>query len=189
MKFLRSAVLALVLCSAAPPAFAMAVNFSFEGTVDVAVSGNIYGLTAGDKVTVSGMFDDVLTGSGQEIISFGAGTGNMLEVIAGAQTFNESDDSGFGTGTGPKIVFSDGALFRFDFVTASGAGAPRISSGLLSWILVEGFVGVAEGTWDSATFDKTPKTLPEPGTLGMTLLGLAVMGFSRKRKQPQSAAV
>jgi len=31
--------------------------------------------------------------------------------------------------------------------------------------------------------------LPEPGTLGLVLVGLAGLGFSRKRKQRQSAAV
>ncbi len=75
MRILKPVALAITLCIASTSASAIPLNFSFYGTIDSAVTGNAFGLDVGDTVTVSGMFDSaVLTGSGFEVISFGAGT-------------------------------------------------------------------------------------------------------------------
>lgn len=180
MKILRSAVLALVLCSAAPNAFAIAVNFSFEGTVDFAGPDNLWGLAVGDKITVSGMFDDVLTGTGVESVSFGAGTGNMMEIIAGLITYNETDDLNFLTGF-PMLSFNDGVLSEFAFAVLGG-GTIRGLTGLRYESDSAGTTRL-RGQWSSDTFTKSPKALPEPGTLGLAMIALAGLGLSRKRKQ------
>ena len=95
MNSRKSMWLALVLSLASQSAFPIAVNFSFEGTVEFDNGGNIFGLVVQDKVTVTGMFDDVLTGNGGEQVFYGQGTGNTLEIALGNIIFDKTDHALF----------------------------------------------------------------------------------------------
>ena len=182
MKSIKAAVLASVLCLASPLAFAMSVNFSFYGTIDSAVAGNVFGLDVGDTVTVSGMFDNVLTGIGVEVISFGADTGNMVEIVAGSLTLNETDDARFDVGGEFPIIHisslgSGLTVTQFDFVSVDpsvfDASFPHGSDQFAGDMGIgpEGEHGIV-GTWNFDSFTTTPKSLAEPGTLALLAIGL-----------------
>ncbi|MDJ0892008.1 MAG: hypothetical protein QNK18_12560 [Gammaproteobacteria bacterium] len=75
---------------------AVPVNFSVEGIVDFAFlpgSGNAFNLNVGDPISVTGMFDDdAVAPLGLSEVSFGAGTGNMMDLFLGDITLNETND-------------------------------------------------------------------------------------------------
>jgi hypothetical protein len=194
MRILKPVALAITLCIASTSASAIPLNFSFYGTIDSAVTGNAFGLDVGDTVTVSGMFDDdPLTGMGVEVISFGEGTGNMLQIAAGLITFNETDTAGSGKpasflvgGEFPILVT---VLIQFDMlISDSGIAGGGFDASYLDGsdqfagdfgIGPQGEPGIV-GTWNLDSFTTTVKSLPEPGTLWMLLLGFGLVTFIRR---------
>jgi hypothetical protein len=155
-----------------------------SGLVDFAATDNVYGLNIGDYVTVTGMFDDLTTGSGLETISFHEGTGNMLEFQFGSKTFNETDDWDYSSlgEVFPYMTLMDGNFYEFDFVsdfmdTGAYLDAYNFESG--DWIDLQ-----VSGDWDASTYEQSPKSLAEPGTFGLLLIGLVISLIRRKSSQP-----
>ena len=114
MKSTARVALAICLGFASIPASAFPVSFSLTGTVETALDGNAFGLGVGDTVHASGIFDDVLTGSGAETVFFNQGSGNSLSIQVGSVLYDETDDAEF-TGAFPQLTFLNGLLTSLNF--------------------------------------------------------------------------
>jgi len=172
--------LAFVLGLASPSAFAIVVNFSFEGTVDFDNGGNIFGLVVGEQVTVSGTFDDVLTGNGSEQVFYGQGTGNTLVIVVGDITYDETDDVLFSTGA-PTLLFGDGLFTDFSFNTNPD---PIFQSGAQGFAGFEGLptpLATLGGDWDVGSFNKTPVAVPVPTATWLFGSALGFLGWNRRK--------
>ncbi len=189
---LALAALALLLCAGAVQA--VPVNFSLTGNINVADPGNDFGLSIGDTVTLSGMFDDAgLTGIGVEIINFGdLLPGNMFTLPLDSVSLDNTMDVFFALGCCPFIELLDGDFVFLDYVVERFVnGAPDVDfltgtpvSGLdpLVFVATDSASRIIEGTWNPDSFTVTPKGVPEPTTLALIGLGLASLGFAGRRR-------
>ncbi len=157
------------------------VDFTLVGEVTVADTGNGFGLAASDTITVTGAFDDsALSGTGNEYISFGAGSGNSLSFDAGSVSFTQADDVDFGAGLGPNLMFSNGSFSGFDFLAEFGLTGSFSSVDLLFDAGDDSFYTLyVTGSWTSYTVSAVP--VPAAVWLfGSGLLGL--VGVARRRR-------
>lgn len=163
------------------------VNFTISGTVldnPWTTDPNPFGLGAGDNITVSGTYDNGgLTGSGDESVSFGLGSGNSMTLYVGSITYTEVDDGMYSSGF-PQLLFNDGLFngvnFETDFfadIQFSAGGDSLVFWGYDSTDL--DFPGI-NGEWDAGSFTAT--VVPVPAAvwlLGSGLLGL--VGLARRK--------
>ena len=177
MKTVLKLVLASLLFGGSV-ANAALVNFSLEGTVDLADSGNVFGLSSGNTVFASGTFDDsVLPGTGEVTIALDA-VGNSLLLEIGTQTFTEMDDSYYGTGF-PNLVFTDGIFTSLNFIGQVEAFG-FFDSNLGFFEGEDDAFNLITGYWNTSSFTVTPVPVPAAVWLfGSGLLGL--VGVARRK--------
>lgn len=171
----RSVLAAMALLLGAGSAHAALVSFEFIG--DVAFSDGYGGLSAGDTVTVTGIFDDSALSGGSGTVGFGSSSGNTLSIAAGSLSFTQANDALFGT-TGASMTLLSGSLDSFDYQAIIGTnGAPaNFDSIFLSFFADASLVG----DWRTTV---NMSAVPVPAALwlfGSGLLGLA--GIARGRK-------
>jgi hypothetical protein len=173
-KKLYAALASGVLLLGAGSAHAALVNFEFIG--DVGFSTGYGGLSAGDTVTVTGIFDDSALIGGTGTILFGSGSGNSLSIDAGSLTFTEAHDSTYAL-TGASLTLAAGDLSAFDYAAISGInGAP---ANFDSFFLSFGADADLVGTWQT-TVQMAPVPVPAAVWLfGSGLVGL--LGVARAR--------
>jgi len=168
----------------ASQAQAALVDFSVNGTINAAASGNSWGLEVGNLFTASGQFDDSIftldIDGSTKIFDFTSSTNNMT-ISFGSTVYTDEMD-----------VF-DGANM---FLTASGAfdGISYLSDSVNPEFESTGFVGgpfdvtgtdyagdyarYVDGTWDSGSYTQVA-AVPVPAAIwlfGSGLLGLAGIG-------------
>lgn len=171
---------------------AVPVNFSVEGIVDFAFlpgSGNAFNLNVGDPISVTGMFDDdAVAPLGLSEVSFGAGTGNMMDLFLGDITLNETNDVDYVVGF-PFLLFEDGVFAGFDYEADIGANGSPVEVAIFGelFIGVDASFNFVDGFFDLDSFETTPKTVPEPATLALLTIGLVGVGFAGRRKLVASA--
>jgi hypothetical protein len=186
MKIIRIAALAITLGFLSLSAQAMSIQW------------NLSGVTFGDGGTASGSFffdADTITYSGISI------TTTVGTFISTPGVFTDHEPS-FGVApdfltvkSGPAIDLTGLDILHMTFAAGltSVGGTVGILVTLLSQeadICLDPGCGTASGTRQITGGSVIAATaMPEPGTLGLALIGLAGLGFSRKRKQRQSAAV
>ena len=175
-KLILSACLSMLLTlGMVAPASAALVSFTITGDILVGdeVAYNDYGLSAGDTVTVTGIFDDSELTAGTGKIDFDLITGNTMTIAAGSLTLYEFHDLDFYS----YLYFDNYQLTQFDYYAHAGVnGSP---SGFRSALLSFDDLGRLEGEWRS---DVSLAAIPVPAALwlfGSGLLGLLVA--ARKR--------
>lgn len=155
---------------------ASAALMNYVVTGDVVIGdeffANAFGLTAGDTVTATGVFDDSVLTGGSGTVSFGSGSGNTMTLNIGTATFTAADDDDFLTGS-PSLTFSAFSLSDFDFVKSTP------DSFNSSFLIFDDF-GDMVGQWRSDV-SITPVPVPAAAWLfGSGLLGFA--GIARRRQ-------
>jgi hypothetical protein len=144
------------------------VAFSVSGSVTDADPGNAFALSAGNAVSLSGIFDDsALAASGDSEVFFGSGSGNRLTLTIGAIAYNETMDLLFGPGTGPSLAFLDGDLMGISFLAnlgTNGAVATLFAAGG-GWNGADSGGHLVSGTFALEGFDTAPVPAPAPALL------------------------
>ncbi len=175
-------LLALGLLGSSAITHAALVNYELTGTVDSwADSGNVFGLSLNDAISVSGTFDDSVLTGGTGIVNFGSGSGNTMVMIVGSQTFSAGDDTNFLYGY-PQLSLNAGLFDGLNIEITFGTSSAFYSQDL--WFdgyddINDNFGNLVSGTWTD--FQMTP--VPVPAALwlfGSGLLGL--VGLARRKK-------
>jgi len=167
----------------ASQAQAALVDFSVNGTIGAAASGNSWGLEVGNLFTASGQFDDSIftldTDGSTKIFDFTSSTNNMTISFGNTVYTDEMD-------------VLDGANM---FLTASGVfdGISYLSDSVEPGFESTGFVGgeydvtgtdsvelelYVDGTWNAGSYTQVA-AVPVPAAIwlfGSGLLGLAGIG-------------
>lgn len=196
--------LAIVLVTS--PAKAVPVTMDFAGTISTINDANFNALiSVGDSVSGSIVFDTPigifitgLTGSSYTVPA-GTATGPFPadSSFSGGGIFGKTMDKdpiattvpGVDIGGGDRVVLTGLALtttFPLDALTASdflSLGLGDVDIGLLGWtVFATGGASRAAITAELAlTSLSFSRTVPEPATLALMGLGLAVIGYRRKQ--------
>lgn len=185
----------LILSLFTSPVNAVLVSTDFSGTVTLDNAGdNPFGLANGDSISGSAIYDDaaIVGTSANEFFDINAQAGWSFSITLGSFTFTDSDV------TDPTFT-----AFFFDMGTFDGIEffVEPITIGTFRDLLIEDFDGgrslfveefsglnpevYLEADWDFANAS-TPVAVnvavPEPTTLALLGIGLAGLGFSKRRK-------
>ena len=174
-KDIYRTILAFAMLIGVSSAQAALVNYTVTGDVllgDELGDYNAFGLTAGDTITASGVFDDSVLSAGSGTISFGSGSINTMTLFIGTEIFTADNDGS------PMMTLSNSSLTDFDYYALAGVnGAPADFSSFLT-----GFDDFAflYGEWRT-TVTLTPVPVPAAVWLfGSGLIGL--LGIARRRQ-------
>lgn len=184
-------LLAVLLLAITGSAVAVPITFIHTGTGSGSIDGAGFGASAfvitafgdtNDKLNQGG-FADYINHLSASIFINGVGTFNF---ITGTRTFLNTQLVGFSRAgesadlyNGPDNV----ALLGWDM--ASSIGPVGGTGGLLQWLNSPVLTDGGQLVFDSGSSDATFQAIvgvPEPGTLVLLGLGLAAMGFGRRRK-------
>jgi len=169
----------LLLMLSMGSANAALVNFVITGDV---LSGdefapNVFGLTAGDTITATGIFNDSVLTSGSGVISFASDSGNTMTINVGTETFTAANDVDYGPGSGAIIELDNSSLFAFDFIALLGDNGATADFNSLG-VSFDDFDNLF-GDWNT-TVEITPVPVPAAIWLfGSGLLGL--VGVARRK--------
>ena len=178
-KTIYTSILTLTMSIGVSSAQAAFINYTITGDVLLGdeFDWNAFDLTAGDTITVTGMFDDSVISSGSGTIFFNSGSGNTMTLNVGTKIFTASNDEGFLTDS-PSITLSNFDLIGFDYLATSGINsAPAtFSSSHPYFDDIDNMIG----QWQT-TVEFSPVPVPAAVWLfGSGLIGL--VGFARRKK-------
>jgi len=162
--------------------FAHAALISYTITGDVLFGDesfpNAFGLTSGDTIVATGIFNDNVLTSGSGTIDFSTGSSNTMTISVGTETFTAVNDSRYGTGGGPTITLTSSSLSNFDFFAFAGTNGA--TADFSSFFTSFDDLDQMFGDWRT-TVDMTVVPVPAAVWLfGSGLLGLA--GVTRRKR-------
>ena len=115
-KTIYTGILTFIMLMGVNSAQAALVNYTITGDVlfgDEYGDLNAFGLTAGDTITATGIFDDSVLTSGSGTVLFNEGSGNSMTLLVGSETFTASNDDPYTSGF-PSITMTNLLLDDFD---------------------------------------------------------------------------
>jgi len=180
MKMAVLSIAAAVMVMGVGTAQAALLSYTITGDVYVGneSGANAFGLSAGDNITATGIFDDSPLSGGTGTVSFGSGSGNTMTIYVGTETFQASDDTGYGGGSYPQLVFSGFALDEFNFVATS---PETFNSNFLFFDDLGGAYGDLFGEWRTSV---PTAAVPEPMSAALVssvLIGLLAIRVRREK--------
>lgn len=117
---------------------------------------------------------DIMFSSGDEIAQFDPTSGTIVSTLTLDPSFGNAFDQSAADGKGHLFVASNnGLLYGLDYDSAAGH---LIGNG------TDGFAFLASALDDIAPLSGSGSHVPEPGSLALLALGLAGLGFSRRKK-------
>jgi len=201
MRHLTAIAAALVLVS--PFANAIPVTVDATGVVTDVFAADVFGTAVGDVFTLHAEFDTSAVADAGDPFGLGAVSGLQLASLAtpgasmsidlGARHWTELSDPLFGADFGvfpngvPHVVLLDGKFFGLNFFGIRPGITPDDDDVFVGDALSEIYFGppgvyggdsnprhppVWLGAWD---LDRATVTVPEPGTFGLLLLGVAAL--------------
>ena len=186
---LKSLLLALALFLTSQ-AQAATLQFSIDGAITSAISGNILGLAVGDTITASGQFDDSLLNieiaggveTGISWLNFDSAFNNMQITVGNANYTDIMAEFG-----GAQMLFDNGIF--------NGINYESLDSSFDSWGYAD--LGVQDdfnaffddnsqtydvgGYWNVNTY--TTSAVPLPAAVWLFGTGLLSLGVFSRRKQ------
>lgn len=188
MSIMNKSLAALALSLCITTAQATVVSFTLTGDITYADSGNGFGLTTTDFVTVSGTFEDdnnVLLGGVGTVYFDGSVPGNTFTINAGNYKYYNTDDDLYGFGT-PNLVFNGDPIPFLDFwhsgstvfFTSYNPDPPSGPAAFFDGDDGTAAIGTMSGKWTQ--FEMTAVPVPAAvWLLGSGLLGL--VGVTRRK--------
>lgn len=174
-KILGSLLLSMVFMSNASAAI---VSGIIEGQVMYADSGNPFGVSVGDTVTLDYSFDDTgFTGVGFETVFYNDPANDLLFTI-GSQSFTDEEDTA--GGVGPLMLFEDGFLTEIKYDTQFGTnGGIFYSFG--SFFEGGDFGTSMGGDWNLGSVILPITAVPVPAAAWLFASGLlGIIGVARR---------
>lgn len=178
---IRKLTLSSVFCMAlltVNHANAAMVQFSLDGEVTTAASGNTFGLSVGNTVTATGTYDDSVIGTGTVFVNFSLITNNM-QINIGNTVYTDAMD----TISGPSLYFVGGVFDGLDYEAIDGT---YTSWGVLGGTdpagnILEDFTGSGiGGNWIASSFTVT--AVPVPAAVWLFTSGMLLLGGIARRK-------
>jgi len=160
-------------------------SYTITGTVLIGdetwgSGSNEFGLSMGDVITATGIFDDAPLLGGTGTISFESGSLNTMTISVGSATFTASNDKRYSTESKPSLHFDAFALDDFDYLANVGVNlAPQDFS---SDILGFDDLNLMIGEWSS-----TVQTAAVPEPISVVFVSTALAGLLAIRGRQKKA--
>ncbi|MFN9271141.1 MAG: hypothetical protein ACK5V1_21185 [Planctomycetaceae bacterium] len=150
------------LLSVAPLA-AAPVSFELRGRVTSATTGNGFGLSVGDPLLMSGVYDSAdYDGTGYGQVLFNQASGNTFTITLGSVTLTNAMDVQYTQGF-PVLYFHEGQVWYPDFGTDIGVNGAPVDYAAFTEATFEAVfstTNLIEGEWDVVP-------IPEPDALAL----------------------
>ena len=158
------------------PLAAAPVSFELRGRVTSATAGNGFGLSVGDPLLMSGVYDSAdYNGTRYGRVLFNQASGNTFTVTLGSVTLTNSMDVQFTQGF-PVLYFHEGQVWYPDFGTDVGVNGAPVDYAAFTEATFEAVfsaTNLIEGEWDVVPIPE-PDALALAGWLAPWLLAAAL---------------
>lgn len=145
------------------PVAAAPVSFELRGRVTAATAGNGFGLSVGDPLVMTGMYDSAdHDGTGYGRVVFDQASGNTFSVTLGSVTLTNAMDVQFSQGF-PVLYFLGSQVWYPDFGTDIGVNGAPVDYAAFTEATFEAVF--SSGNFIEGEWEVVP--IPEPDALAL----------------------